>query len=104
MKFLSFSVIFSTLIYLSNQADDYRMSSIAGEKIPIYTGLYYGVINKRSGYGWVHYKKLLPSLDPKNASHWSKFEKSDRVYKMSTGYYYKIQKVDENYYRLSILL
>jgi len=74
-----------------------------GEKLPLYTGLYYAISNKRSGYTWANKSVLVPSLDPRNASHWHKFEvasRSSNAYDMSNDIDNYFEKVDENYYRI----
>jgi hypothetical protein len=78
--------------------------SRTGEKLPLYTGLYYGVINKKSGYTWADHHNLVRPLDPRNPSHWHKLEKTSmglNAYHMGKmAYYSYIEKVNQNYYRI----
>jgi hypothetical protein len=89
--------------------------SRTGEKLPLYTDLYYGVINKRSGRLWTNYIKLdsVSQIDPRNRSHWSIISKVNKVstnlvdyhnsYSFKPDLTFYIEKTDQDYYRVIYL-
>jgi hypothetical protein len=104
MKLLTCIVIFYCVIYHSKELNDYRIISITGEKLQLYTGLYYAIVNKKSGIIWTSDYNFAPSLDQQNASHWHKFSKQKYGYSMSNNRYnFDFFKTGDNYYLIKQL-
>jgi hypothetical protein len=98
-------MIVTAFNYLSHQStEDYRVTSKSGEKLPLYTGLYYALVNKKSQYirADCGRKLISPPIDPRNTSYWEKIEKNSNHYRMrckeGETNDYLIEKVNRDYY------
>jgi hypothetical protein len=109
MKFFLFQLIFiNSVLYPSEESEDFRVTDIKGEKIPLYVDIYYNITNKKSGRIWVGNQDLVsPNYRPENYNNWKKFEKIVNLKENSyflrransnSGIKCFLEKTDDNYY------
>jgi hypothetical protein len=109
MKIFLFQLIFiNSVLYSREESEDFRVTDIRGEKIPLYVDIYYNITNRKSGRIWVGNHDLVSSnYQPENCNNWRKIEKIVNLKENSyflrradsnTGIKCFLEKTDDNYY------
>jgi hypothetical protein len=106
MTWLLYCIIALISIYFSHENDELHVISRSGQVLPLYTNIFYNIINKKSGKMWIHQNEMVPqTFEPTNGSYWwmmYKFNNKRDDYLLANGYgfgnNYHLERADDESY------